>query len=313
MRVFNSVDEIKNIEETVVALGNFDGIHRGHSELITRTVRSAEAAGLKSAVFTFSNHPKNVTSGRTVVKNIMYFEDKVKLLESMGVDYMFNLPFTEEIMVMSPQRFIDELLLGKFRMRQAYCGFNHRFGYKAEGTPETLIKAGIERGFGIHVLEPYIIDGNLVSSSFIRELIEKGEMEQCAKYMGRCYSIGGEVVVGNKLGRTIGFPTVNLVIDETMVTPPNGVYATTFIYEGTAHPSITNVGVKPTIGSYDKNVETHIFNFSEDLYGRTIRVEFLKKMRDERKFESIEALSKQITADCISARAFHRELANERR
>lgn len=306
MKIFNSLEEIENIEETVIALGNFDGVHKGHQQIISRTVKSAEAAGFKSAVFTFSNHPKNLMADKIVVKNILYADEKAAIIESLGVDYMFNIPFDQTILTMDPIDFIDDLLIGKFNMRQAYCGFNYRFGYKAAGNAEILMKEGMKKGFGIHIQEPFTIDGNLVSSTFIRSLIQEGKVDQCIKYMGRLYSIGGEVVVGNKLGRTIGFPTSNIMIDETMVTPPNGVYVTYCTYNGVRYPSVTNVGVKPTIGTYHKNVETHIFNFDKELYGKTIRVEFLEKTRDERKFESVEALSKQITDDCITARSYHR-------
>lgn len=306
MIIFNSLDEIKNIENTVVALGNFDGVHKGHQALITRTVKTAEAANLRSAVFTFSNHPKNVNSGELVVKNILYFDEKARIIEHLGIDYLFNIPFDEYIRLMKPIDFIDNILIGKFKMKQAYCGFNYKFGYKAEGTPEILMHEGIEKGFGIHVLEPFQIDGNLVSSTFIRNLIAEGKVDQCMKYMGRNYAIGGEVVIGNKIGRTIGFPTSNLIIDESMVTPPNGVYVTFCTYNGIKYPSVTNVGVKPTIGDYKKNVETHIFNFNKELYGKNIRVEFLEKTRDERKFTNVEELSKQITSDCIMAKDYHR-------
>lgn len=142
-------------------------------------------------------------------------------------------------------------------------------------------------------------------------MIGDGKVDQCKKYMGRMYSIGGEVVVGNKLGRTIGFPTSNIQIDEEMVSPPNGVYVTFCTYNGVRYPSITNVGVKPTIGEYKKNVETHIFNFDKELYGKHILVEFVLKTRDERKFESVEALAKQITDDCISVKSYHRQHAGE--
>ncbi len=312
MKIFNSLEEIDNqIEETVVALGNFDGVHKGHQQIIARTVKSAEAAGLKSAVFTFSNHPKNLMAGEIIVKNILYPEEKAAIIRDLGVDYMFNIPFGTEILTMDPVDFIDRLLLEKFHMKQAYCGFNYHFGYKAAGNAEVLMKEGMKKGFGIHIQEPFEIDGNLVSSTFIRGLIEKGHVDQCLNYMGRLYSIGGEVVVGNKLGRTIGFPTSNIMIDESMVTPPNGVYVTFCTYNGVRYPSVTNVGVKPTIGTYHKNVETHIFNFDKELYGKKIRVEFLEKTRDERKFESVEALSKQITDDCITARSYHRQNAGK--
>lgn len=310
MKIFNSLDEIDNqIDETVVALGNFDGVHKGHQEIIARTVKSAEAAGYKSAVFTFSNHPKNLMAGEIEVKNILYPEEKAAIIAKLGVDYLFNIPFDRSILTMEPIDFIDRLLLEKFHMRQAYCGFNYHFGYKAKGDVEVLMKEGLKKGFGIHIQEPYKIDGDLVSSTFIRSLIQDGKVDQCMKYMGRLYAIGGEVVVGNKLGRTIGFPTSNIMIDESMVTPPNGVYVTYCTYNGIRYPSITNVGVKPTIGSYNKNVETHIFNFDKELYGKDIRVEFLEKTRDERKFENVEELSRQITDDCITARSYHRQNA----
>lgn len=307
MKVFNSLDEIKDIDETVVALGNFDGVHKGHQQIIERTVKSAQAAGLRSAVFTFSNHTSTLLENVPPVKNILYAEEKAKIIESMGVDYMFNIPFTKEILMMSPEAFIDEILIKKFRIREAYCGFNYSFGYKASGTPEVLMHEGLEKGFGIHVQEPYKIDDVVVSSTYIRGLIEEGDMEKCARFMGRLYEIGGEVVVGNKLGRTIGFPTSNIMIDESMVSPPNGVYITYCTYNGIKYPSVTNVGVKPTIGKYHKNVETHIFNFDKELYGKNIYVEFVKCTRPERKFDSVEELSRQIEQDCIMAKAYHRE------
>ncbi|MDD3198960.1 MAG: bifunctional riboflavin kinase/FAD synthetase [Eubacteriales bacterium] len=308
MKQFYSLDEIRNIKETVVALGNFDGVHKGHQELIRRTVKSAKMAGLKSAVFTFANHPKNVLAGRPVIKNILYLEDKAEIIKSFGVDYLFSLEFNEIIQHLSAEEFVQKLLVEAFKMREAYCGFNYHYGYKAEGSSETLIKAGLRYGFGIHVLEPYRIDGNLVSSTLIRELIAEGKVSECKKYMGRNYSVGGEVVIGNKIGRTIGFPTSNLLIDEAMVTPSHGVYVTYCKYNGAVYRGITNVGIKPTIGDNKKNIETHIFNFSTELYGKQIRVEFLERLRPEIKFKSVQELSKQIENDCKEAELYHQKL-----
>ena len=197
--------------------------------------------------------------------------------------------------------------MDRLRSREAYCGFNYSFGYMAKGTPEVLMHEGLRHGFGLHVQEPYKIDEIIVSSTYIRQRIAEGRMEEAAKFMGRLYAIGGEVVVGNKLGRTIGFPTMNLVIDETMITPPNGVYITFCAIDGVRLPSVTNVGNKPTIGEYAKNIETHVFNYDQDTYGRHINVEFIKWTRPEQKFDGIEELTKQIQSDCISAKAFHRE------
>lgn len=311
MKQFNTLDEINKIKETVVALGNFDGVHKGHQELIKRTVKSARMAGLKSAVFTFTNHPKNVLAGKPVIKNILYLEDKAEIIKSLGVDYLFSLEFNAIIQHLSAEEFIQKLLTGAFKMREVYCGFNYHFGFRAEGNPETLIKAGMRDGFGIHVLEPFKIDGNLVSSSFIRELIAEGRVGECKKYMGRNYSTGGEVVVGNQIGRTIGFPTSNLLIDEAMVTPAHGVYVTYCNYNGTCYQGITNVGIKPTIGDNKKNIETHIFNFSTDLYGKKIRVEFLERIRPEIRFRNVNELAQQIEKDCREAERYHQRLNEE--
>ena len=307
MIVFERLEDIVDIEPTVVALGNFDGIHKGHQEIIGRTVKEAEAAGLKSAVFTFSNHTSSILKNVPKVKNILYPEDKLRILEEMGVDYVFNIPFTEEILRMSPEEFIEEILVKRFNIREAYCGFNYSFGYKASGTPEVLMHEGLKHGFGIHVQEPYVIDGVVVSSTYIRQLIEEGRMEEAAKFMGRMYSVSGEIIVGNKLGRTIGFPTCNILVDDTMITPPNGVYITTCTIDGVTRSSVTNVGVKPTIGTYEKNIATHIFDFNEDVYGKQIRVDFIKHTRGEQKFDGLDALKKQIESDSIEARVWHRQ------
>lgn len=307
MKIFESLDDIKQIDETVVALGNFDGVHMGHQQIITRTVRSAKAVGLASAVFTFSNHPSTVLGRGEPVKNILYAEEKNRIIEEMGVDYLINIPFTKEILTMAPERFIKEILVDRLRIREAYCGFNYSFGYKASGTPEVLMHEGLKHGFGLHVQEPYKIDDIVVSSTYIRQLISEGRMEEATRFLGRMYDIGGEVIMGNKLGRTIGFPTMNLVIDETMITPPNGVYITFCTFDGKRYPAVTNVGNKPTIGEYAKNIETHVFNYDGDAYGKHIDVEFVKWTRPEQKFDGIEALQNQIQSDCITAKAYHRK------
>jgi len=313
MKIFNSLKEITNIDKTIIALGNFDGVHKGHQELILRTVKSAEQANLKSAIFTFSNHPRNVLGNGSSngngngVKNILYQDEKVEIIKNLGIDYMFNIPFDSYIQHISPVDFIEEILLKKLNMQEAFCGFDFKFGYKASGDASILMQESIKKQFGIHVLEPVKIDGIVVSSSLIREFIERGDVDKCLKFMGRSYAVGGEVVVGNRLGSKIGFPTSNIVVDDSMVSPANGVYITYCTYNDKRYPSVTNVGVKPTVGEYQKNMETHIFNFDKELYGKTIRVEFIKKMRDEVKFDSMEELAKQITKDCVMAKDYHRK------
>lgn len=305
MVVFNCLEDIKNIEPCCVALGNFDGVHVGHQALISKAVDKAKKFGIKSGVFTFSTHPKNLIPGQKPVKNIIYQEEKAALLEKLGVDYLFNIEFTKEIMTTPPEEYIRMFLVEKFNAKEVFCGFNYRYGFKAAGDGDLLRACGEKYGFNVNQIEPVIIDGDVVSSTLIRGLIMAGEMDECEKYLGRTYDIGGEVVVGNRLGKKIGFPTSNIMIDESMVSPPNGVYVTYCLYNGVRYPSITNVGVKPTIGDFKKNMETHIFNFDKELYGKFIKIEFLKKTRDEVKFSSVEELSAQIERDCNLAREYH--------
>jgi riboflavin kinase/FMN adenylyltransferase len=307
MKLFTSLDQIQNMEGTVVALGNFDGVHKGHQELIRRTVNTAISANLKSAVFTFNNHPKNVLTGKNVVKNILYFDDKIKILYDLGVEYIVSIDFNCEIQTMEAVDFINRVLINTINMKEAYCGFNYRFGYRGQGSPKILMDEGLEKGFGIHVLEPYMVRGEIVSSTLIREHISNGNVDKCLALMGRYYSTRGTVIHGNKMGRNIGFPTSNITIDEEMVTPANGVYITLCNYNGIKYPSVTNVGVKPTVKQTDqvKNMETHIFDFNKDIYDRQIKVEFLERIREEIKFDSFEALSKQIHRDCLTAAAYH--------
>ena len=303
MVIFRNLAEIQDIEKTAVALGNFDGIHKGHQVLIKKAVKTAEEKGVKSAVFTFSNHPRNVIAGNSVVRNIIYEDEKIEILEEMGVDYLFSISF-EEIMKLSPQDFVDKVLIERFRIDTAVCGFNFTYGYKAAGTADML--RGMAAGrFDVAVVDPVKVNGQVVSSTLIREKIMNGDVEAVPELLGRNFTIRGTVIHGNEIGRTIGFPTCNIVIDESMAALPNGVYMTYCYVEGVKYCSITNVGNKPTIGEYGKNIETNIFNFNEDIYDKKITVEFLKKIRDEQKFDDLEALKKQIHDDSVLVRKEH--------
>ncbi|MCQ2547852.1 MAG: bifunctional riboflavin kinase/FAD synthetase [Clostridia bacterium] len=305
MIIFDSLDKVENLEKSIVALGNFDGVHLGHQALIRKAKAIADENGYKVAVFTFSNHPKNFMKGVDNVKNIIYQDEKAGLLEDLGVDYLVNIEFNEEIMTMPAKDFVEKLLFQKLNAGGLVCGFNYRFGHMAKGDTKFLQEKCDELGIILEVISPVEIDDAVVSSTLIRGLIKAGEMEDVKAFLGRNYDIEGEVVVGNKLGKSIGFPTSNITLDEEMVSPPNGVYITYCIYNGRMYPSITNVGVKPTIGEFKKNMETHIFNFDRELYGKKIRIVFIKKTRDEVKFSRIDELVEQIRKDCENAKEYH--------
>lgn len=298
MIIYKNLDEIEHNSGLSIALGSFDGIHLGHEKLIKRAAEEAKNIGIKSAVFTFSNHPRDLLPGAKRTKNIITQKEKAKIIESLGIDYLISIKFNKEIMEMRPHDFIENILLKKLNMKIAVCGFNYHFGRKAEGNAQILKALGDKCGFTVIEMSPIKIGNCIISSSKIRECIENGKMDMCRNLMGRNYELLGEVVHGNRIGRTMGFPTANIMIPLNMVTPSNGVYITKCHISGKTYDSITNIGVRPTIDDDNrKNAETYIMNFSDEVYGKNIRVEFIRKLRDEIKFASKEDLRKQIEAD----------------
>ncbi|MBR3718676.1 MAG: bifunctional riboflavin kinase/FMN adenylyltransferase, partial [Firmicutes bacterium] len=195
---------------TAVALGNFDGVHKGHQMLIRECVAAAKEKGLEPSVFTFTNHPVNEIAGKTVIKNIMTFEEKAAQLEELGVENLFSPVFDDSIRTKSALAFVKDILVDRFHTRHAVCGFNYHFGYKAEGDADKLAELGRTFGYGVSVIPEIRINGNTVSSTLIRSIIDEGRIDEYKDYTGRLYCIDGKVVQGKHLGRRIGFPTVNL-------------------------------------------------------------------------------------------------------
>ena len=297
-------DADKILESSVVALGNFDGVHKGHQELIKAAVDLAKKKGISSVVFTFSNHPMNVLAGKTVVKNIMDINEKAQVIENLSVDYMVNVQFNDFIRKSEPEYFVKRFLIKNLKMQHAVCGFNYNFGYKAEGTSELLKKMGEELGFGVTIIPELQVLGSTVSSTRIRKLISEGNMKEYNDCTGRLYRIEGKVIEGQKLGRKMGFPTVNLNLLDEYALPLNGVYITKTYVNNIEYKSVTNVGVKPTVGIFQKNAETHIFDFSGDLYGQIVKIEFIDMLRPEKKFDNFNDLTAQIEKDCLDAKAY---------
>lgn len=297
MKIYNNLKDIQSIEQTIIALGFFDGIHKGHRELISRCISSANNLNLKSAVFTFQEHPKNVMTGSNVVKRLLTPEDKVKVLSELNIDYLFNLPFEDGFHEMFPEAFANNLLAEAFHAKGVFCGYNFKFGKDTLGNTSTLIDLGINNGFTVNIIEPIEFEFAPVSSSRIRQLIASGSVDTAAEMLNRRYVLYGTVIEGNKLGRTLGFPTVNMKLDEQMVKPANGVYITETTIDDKTYHSVSNVGIKPTVGGKELLIETHLFDFNEDAYNKNISVEFIEMLRAEKKFESFDALKTQIAID----------------
>lgn len=311
MQIFNSHDDIRIERQSVVALGNFDGVHIGHRVILEDAIRIAGETGAKAVCYTFSNHPVNFFRKRAgredeCIKLICTEEKKLAMLEKMGFDVVINVPFDEQTMSMRALTFIDEILDGKCHAAAVCCGFNYSFGVKAEGNVDFLIEECTKRGIDVHVHDAVEIDGKVVSSTEIRRLIAEGDMEKCNALLGRAYTLRGTVSHGEKLGTELGFPTMNFDAPTYMALPPNGVYFTRAIVGDKVYPAITNIGVKPTVGGKFKSVETNIFDFKADIYGKDVSVEFLKFERPEMKFESVEELRQMIAKNVESAIDYHK-------
>ncbi|MDR0854385.1 MAG: bifunctional riboflavin kinase/FAD synthetase [Clostridiales Family XIII bacterium] len=307
MKIFRNKDEIKNIPKTAVALGFFDGVHVGHAELISETVALAKEKGLMSAVFTFDEHPKNVMTHSDAVKRLVSAEDKLSLIEELGVDFCFVFSFADGFHEISPGKFAKEYISELFNAEDVFCGYNFHFGSRASGDGAMLTALGAEDGFNVHVHEPIMIDGQTVSSSLIRGLVNEGSMEEAEKFLGRRFYLTGNVIEGNKIGRTIGFPTANIDMNLTISEPAFGVYITFVIWRDRSYPAVTNLGIAESVGRGTLFVESHILDFSESIYGEEIRVEFGERIRGEEKFPDIMALVEQIGKDKETAIEWHRD------
>ncbi len=304
MQIFNKFSDIKAFlkgQRTAIALGTFDGVHIGHQSIIRQAMGLAKKHGLLSVVFTFSNHPLSVVAPERVPVQIGDNISKAAFLEEMGVDLLLNVAFSEKLSKQTPEEFLERLkdcCNAKF----VVTGPNFTFGYKGKGNARMLGRVAGSYGFKAEIGEAVQLNGRMVSSTRIRGLIEDGELELTNEYLGRPFSFGGRVIHGDQRGRTIGFPTANLAIPDKRAMLPNGAYGVYVLMNGEKHRGIANVGNNPTFEGCNRRLEVHVLDFKGDLYNKPLTVQFVKKLRDEKKFSGIEALVKQLRADEEKAR-----------
>jgi len=299
MRIINGNDDYYIKEGTVVTIGKFDGVHKGHQKLIEDVVSRAKVSGLRSCVITFENDPSD---DETTGKRLTTFEEKKRLIEDIGVDILVVFKLSEEFMRMNPYAFIDSVLVDKLNMQAVSIGSDFRFGHKREGKANTFVKAAMIYGYGINVLEKEESGGKPVSSTEIRAKLSEGDIGSVNEMLGRHFNVTGITAEGKKIGRDLGFPTMNLYPDKEKMLPPNGVYATEVLIGGKVYKAVTNVGVRPTVSSEGEavSVESHLLGFKSfggNDYDKIITVSFLKRIRDEKKFDSKEELADQIKKD----------------
>ena len=295
--------EIK--EPTVLSLGKFDGLHRGHELLMDYMAkRKKENPGLKAVIFTFDIPPGKQIQN-TPVQVLTTNQEKVKLFESIGIDYLIECPFTEEIMRMEPEEFIERIVTG-LHVKYMVVGTDFRFGHKRRGDYRMLEAYAFRYGYEVEVVDNMQEEGRDISSTFVREEIAGGNMEKANRLLGYEFFVEGQILHGKKLGKPVlGIPTINLEPPADKLLPPFGVYLTVTEYCGAEYPGITNVGCKPTIeGENPVGVETHLFDVSEDMYGAQVKVKFLSRVREERRFDSLEVLKSQMEQDILYGRKY---------
>lgn len=284
----------KKIPDASVAFGFFDGVHRGHQEILRHMLNSAPTSKI---VLTFDRHPKDVIFGVDKVKYITTKKQKEEIFAQMGVNYLLYIDFDEEIMNMEPRRFVTEYLLEKIGMKKITIGFNNRFGRAGAGDNALLEQIGAEKGFDVEVVSPVRHQGQVISSTAIRQAIEEGNIPLANDMLGREFYICSRIIDGKHLGRKLGFPTANMQMPQKLVMPQNGVYLTKTCIEEKEYFALTNVGMNPTFTNHPYRIETYILDFEGDIYGKLLPICFLMKIRDEKKFENLDELKKQIYND----------------
>jgi riboflavin kinase / FMN adenylyltransferase len=295
--------------QPVLALGNFDGLHRGHRKILDRVQRVAGERGATSVVMTFDPHPPRVVRPDKAPPLLMTKAQKLEAIADTGVQGAAVVRFTHEMSRWDPEMFVRTVLVNWLQVAEVWVGANFLFGHDRAGNFSLLRVLGSRYGFKAEKIDPVRYKDFVVSSTRVRRLVSEGRVDEAGALLGHQYFVDGKVVVGDRRGRTLGFPTANLCTENELL-PPNGVYATTTTIEEVVHPSVTNVGTRPTVDATGRTtVETHIFNLDRDLYGTSIRVGFVQRLRDERAFESLDLLRAQIEADCVRARVLFDRLS----
>lgn len=299
MNVYRDIGDFKGVRYAIVTVGTFDGLHVGHQKIVRRMAELAVDHEGDTVVVTFSPHPRLVLeAGNSNLKFITTEEKKYELLEAMGIEHLLILPFTKAFAAMKADDFIRDYLVGKLGVKKLVVGYDHHFGNKREGNFDHLFRQGILYGFGVEEIEAQYIDDIAVSSTQVRNALTEGNLRLANRMLGYDYSITGRVVEGNRIGRTMGFPTANIEVeDRYKLIAAGGVYACRVKIDGRVYQGMGNIGTRPTIAKHDFATEVHIFNFDKDIYGKTITIYFIDRIRDEKRFEDLEKLAEQLKKD----------------
>ena len=299
MNVYRSIKEIPYQADSLITIGTFDGIHRGHRSIIDNVVHEANQDNARSVLVTFFPHPQTVVRGDGhSVALLTPVEEKIEILRGLGLHAVLIIPFTRQLSRMEPKDFIEQILVRKVGVCKFVMGFNHAFGKDRSGGSDLFQRMGTQHGFTVETVPPVRVDDNAVSSTRIRKLLLDGQIVRANTYLGWNYRIRGVVKEGERVGRKLGFPTANIdVLGDNKLIPGDGVYAV-FVRAGEeSFKGMVNVGFRPTVSGTHRVVEAHIHEYEGDLYGKELHIEFIDRLRDEKQFDSVEALVDQIAKD----------------
>jgi len=302
MEILNCLSPGKNtVGPCVVSLGNFDGVHLGHRELFRRLVVMAKEKGCRSVVYTFTPHPLKVLLPERSPRLLNTPDEKRRLIEASHIDTLIEAPFTTELAEMSPERFVDEILVAALQARGLVIGYDYAFGKNRAGNADFLQRYCADKGIEVVVLQPVGSDGLPYSSTRVRQMLREGKVAEAVNLLGRHYNLEGKVVPGKQRGRKLGFPTANLQTEKEQL-PAAGVYAVKVRYNLQEYNGVVNLGSCPTFANNRPTIEVHLLDFSGNLYGRRIRIYFVERLRGEKKFSNLQELTTAIEADIVRAR-----------
>jgi riboflavin kinase/FMN adenylyltransferase len=308
MKIFRHIeDQGLSMSGTVATVGNFDGVHLGHQALIRNTVEESKRLGYPSSVLTFEPHPLKILAPERAPLLILSYEDKMALLESLGVDIVVAQRFDREFANIAADEFVRRFLVDRLKIKKLWVGRDLRFGQGRKGGTDTLLRLAPGGGFEVGVLNPILLDGIRISSSRIRQLVEEGRVDEVRRMLGRYHFVSGRIVTGHRRGQELGFPTANIA-SQTEVIPLNGIYATSIQIKNKRWLSVSSVGVNPTFGDGPRTVESFILDFAGDIYGEWVKLSFVQRIREEKKFVMINDLVAQMHEDVKRAKAVFKEL-----